>query len=86
MAFVTFEESAGYSRLYQGVVCKLMAELGAGRHPVGSRLPAERELAHQYHVSRPTVREAIIALEVQGLVEVRGGSGAWVLRLPGSAV
>jgi GntR family transcriptional repressor for pyruvate dehydrogenase complex len=50
---------------------------------VGSRLPAERELAQQYHVSRPTVREAIIAMEVQGLVEVRIGSGAYVLRLPG---
>jgi GntR family transcriptional repressor for pyruvate dehydrogenase complex len=48
-----------------------------------ARLPAERELAVRYNVSRPTVREAIIALEVQGLVEVRVGSGAYVVRLPG---
>lgn len=60
-----------------------MDELAAGRHAVGGRLPAERELAIQFGVSRPTVREAIIALEVQGLVEVRVGSGAYVLRLPG---
>lgn len=70
-------------RLYQDLARKLIAELAAGKFAVGSRLPAERELAQQYDVSRPTVREAIIALEVQGLVEVRIGSGAYVLRLPG---
>ncbi|MBW8753368.1 MAG: FadR family transcriptional regulator, partial [Sphingomonadales bacterium] len=70
-------------RLYQDLARKLIGELAAGNYPVGSRLPAERELAQQYDVSRPTVREAIIALEVQGLVEVRIGSGAYVLRLPG---
>ncbi len=70
-------------RLYQDLARKLIAELDAGHYPVGSRLPAERELALQYNVSRPTVREAIIAMEVQGLVEVRIGSGAYVLRLPG---
>lgn len=70
-------------RLYQDLARKLMAALSAGVFPVGTRLPAERELAQQHNVSRPTVREAIIALEVQGLVEVRVGSGAYVLRLPG---
>ena len=70
-------------RLYQDLARKLMAELETGKYPVGSRLPAERELAALYDVSRPTVREAVIALEVQGLVEVRIGSGAYVVRLPG---
>lgn len=70
-------------RLYQDLARKLIAALAAGVYPVGTRLPAERELALQHNVSRPTVREAIIALEVQGLVEVRIGSGAYVLRLPG---
>jgi GntR family transcriptional repressor for pyruvate dehydrogenase complex len=70
-------------RLYQDLARRLMAEIAAGSFPVGARLPAERELSHQYAVSRPTVREAIIALEVQGLVDVRIGSGAYVLRLPG---
>ncbi len=70
-------------RLYQDVARKLMAELAAGKYAVGSRLPAERELVQQFNVSRPTVREAIITLEVQGLVEVRIGSGAYVIRLPG---
>lgn len=70
-------------RLYQDVARDLLEELASGRYPIGARLPAERELAARYNVSRPTVREAIIALEVQGLVEVRVGSGAYVLRLPG---
>ncbi|MET0374811.1 MAG: FadR/GntR family transcriptional regulator [Rhizorhabdus sp.] len=70
-------------RLYQDLARSLIAELATGKYPVGSRLPAERELAAQFDVSRPTVREAIIALEVQGLVEVRIGSGAYVLRMPG---
>lgn len=70
-------------RLYQDLARSLMEELASGRYPVGARLPAERELATTYNVSRPTVREAIIALEVQGLVEVRVGSGAYVRRLPG---
>lgn len=70
-------------RLYQDLARQLIAQLAGGQYPVGSRLPAERELAVQFNVSRPTVREAIIALEVQGLVEVRIGSGAYVLRLPG---
>lgn len=71
-----------HHRLYQDLARKIVAELIAGKYPVGSRLPAERELAMIYEVSRPTVREAVIALEVQGLVEVRIGSGAYVVRLP----
>lgn len=71
-------------RLYQDLARKLMAELASGQYSVGDRLPAERELSIQYSVSRPTVREAVIALEVQGLVEVRIGSGAYVRRLPGT--
>jgi len=70
-------------RLYQDLARKLIAELRSGKYAVGDRLPAERELAVIHDVSRPTVREAIIALEVQGLVEVRIGSGAYVMRLPG---
>ncbi len=70
-------------RLYQDLARNLLEELASGRYPVGARLPAERELAISYAVSRPTVREAIIALEVQGLVEVKVGSGAYVRRLPG---
>jgi GntR family transcriptional repressor for pyruvate dehydrogenase complex len=66
-------------RLYKDIAGKLIAAIQDGQFPVGGRLPAERDLAVQYEVSRPVIREAIIALEVQGLVEVRVGSGVYVL-------
>ena len=71
------------TRLYQFLARKLIAMIASGQYAVGDRLPAERDLAIEHDVSRPTVREAIIALEVQGLVEVRVGSGAYVVRPPG---
>ncbi len=75
--------SPGQDRLYQELARSLTSDLASGRYKIGERLPAERELAGDYGVSRPTVREAIIALEVQGFVEVRIGSGAYVKRIPG---
>lgn len=75
----------GGSRLYQQVARKLFDQLASGQYSVGDRLPPERDLALDYQVSRPTIREAIIALEVQGLVEVRVGSGAYVIRTPGQS-
>ena len=75
------KERAG-DRLYKDLARRLLAEMAAGKYPVGGRLPSERDLAALHDMSRPTVREAIIALEVQGIVEVRIGSGAYVVRLP----
>ena len=83
-AVVTGVVPVGQDRLYRELARKLLAALSSGQYAVGDRLPAERELATEYAVSRPTVREAIIALEVQGLIEVRIGSGAYVRRLPGA--
>ena len=72
----------GASRLYQQVARILFDQLASGKYRVGERLPAERDLAEEHDVSRPVVREAMIALEVQGLIAVRIGSGAYVRRLP----
>lgn len=74
--------AASQDRLYQELARQLVSEIASGQYAVGDRLPAERELAAEFNVSRPTVREAIIALEVQGLVEVRVGSGAYVCQKP----
>jgi DNA-binding FadR family transcriptional regulator len=76
--------AGGQDRLYKHLARALFVELSNGKYAVGDRLPAERELAAEHKVSRPTVREAVIALEVQGLIEVRVGSGAYVRRLPGA--
>jgi DNA-binding FadR family transcriptional regulator len=74
----------GQDRLYKNLARALFLDLANGKYSVGDRLPAERELAAEHQVSRPTVREAVIALEVQGFIEVRIGSGAYVRRLPGA--
>src|SRR2546430_13072758 len=65
-------------RLYRQIAEQVTRLIDDGAFPVGTRLPAERELAEKLGVSRPSVREALIALEVEGVVEVRGGSGVFV--------
>jgi GntR family transcriptional repressor for pyruvate dehydrogenase complex len=66
-------------RLYRQIADQLRSLIRRGDYEVGTRLPAERDLATQLGVSRPSVREALIALEVEGLVEVRPGSGIHVI-------
>jgi DNA-binding FadR family transcriptional regulator len=66
-------------RLYRRIADQLRLLMDQGEFPVGSRLPAERELASQLGVSRPTVREALIALEVEGRLRIRVGSGIYVI-------
>jgi len=65
-------------RLYRQIAEQLRQLMASGEFSVGTRLPAERELASQLGVSRPSVREALIALEVEGVIEVRTGSGIYV--------
>ncbi len=72
-------------RLYRQIADQLRAAIQAHEWSVGQRLPAERDLAKQLGVSRPSVREALIALEVEGYVEVRTGSGVYVLEGPARA-
>jgi DNA-binding FadR family transcriptional regulator len=62
-------------RLYVQIADQIRSLIAVGEFPPGSRLPAERELAKRFGVSRPSMREALIALEVEGYVDVRPGSG-----------
>ena len=66
-------------RLYRQIADQLAHLIARGEFPAGSRLPAERELAVSLGVSRTSVREAIISLEMSGLVEVRVGTGIFVV-------
>ncbi len=68
-------------RLYINVLNQMLGLIDSGEFPTGGRLPSERELAERFNVSRPTIREAIIALEVLSRVQVKTGSGIYVLEL-----
>jgi len=65
-------------RLYRKIAKMISELIASGEFVPGQRLPGERDLARQLGVSRPSVREALIALEVEGKVEVRVGSGVFV--------
>jgi DNA-binding FadR family transcriptional regulator len=70
--------------LYRQIAEQIRGLITSGEYTAGAALPPERDLAKQLRVSRPSVREALIALEVEGLVEVRVGSGIYV-RAPATA-
>ncbi len=65
-------------KLYQQVAANVAEAIQRGEFAPGQRIPSERELADTYKVSRPTIREAMIALEVIGVVRSRHGSGIFV--------
>ena len=69
-------------RSYQTLGLILRKELCDGLYPIGSRLPPERDIAERLNVGRTVVREAIIMLELENLVEVKKGSGVYVINLP----
>lgn len=66
------------ARLYENIAQSLERAIKQGSYS-GGRLPAERELAEAFGVSRPVVREAIIVLELRGLVQRRPGAGVYVI-------
>jgi GntR family transcriptional repressor for pyruvate dehydrogenase complex len=65
-------------RLYQRIAESIADLIDAGEFAPGDRLPAERDLARKLGVSRASLREALSALELDGYVEIRVGSGVYV--------
>lgn len=78
-------QSINNRRLYRQIADQLQALIDSGEYPPGSYLPAERELSQRFGVSRTSVREALIALEMAGMVKVRVGDGVVVLERPSPA-
>jgi DNA-binding FadR family transcriptional regulator len=72
------EAGASEPRLYRVVSGKIEDLIRTENILPGERLPSERDLATRLGVSRTSLREALIALELGGIVEVRGGSGVYV--------
>ena len=67
-------------RLYLQIADKLRDLIEQQGFAPNGRLPSERELAQTLGVSRPSVREALVALELEGRVEIRMGSGVYIVR------
>lgn len=65
-------------RLYIKVANQLSRLISDGQIKLGQKFPSERDLAERLGVSRPTIREAMIALEMSGVIEIRTGSGIYV--------
>lgn len=70
------------TRIYEEVVSQIHDLIRQGKLKAGDQLPAERELAETFKVSRASVREALRALEAEGLVVSRTGAGTFVAELP----
>jgi GntR family transcriptional repressor for pyruvate dehydrogenase complex len=81
-----FEQVAREPRLSDKVADMMLETILSRRLQVGDRLPSERELGEQFGVSRTVVREAVRALVVKGVIEVRSGSGLRVAAVGASAV
>lgn len=78
----TFTPISAPRRRYLHVAEQLLQAIADGTYPPGSRIPGDREIAASTHVSRPTVREALLALEIVGVVEVQPGAGVFVTQRP----
>lgn len=76
---MTIQALPGLERRYQQIAQRLAAQIDDGTFREGDRLPAERDLSREMDVSRTTLREALIALELMNYVEIRTGSGIYVL-------
>lgn len=67
-------------RIYETIVEQIKSLIVSGNLSPGEKLPSERELSQKLEVSRTSVREALVALDMTGLIEVRPGEGAFVSR------
>jgi GntR family uxuAB operon transcriptional repressor len=81
-ATVPQDAAAHEPRLYRVVADRIQELIRNENIQAGERLPSERDLATKLEVSRASLREALIALELGGVIEVRGGSGVYVSEQP----
>ena len=76
------KQHAHEPRLYRVVAGRIQDLIREEKIGPGERLPSERDLAIKLSVSRASLREALISLELSGMVEVRGGSGVYLCDKP----
>jgi GntR family transcriptional regulator, transcriptional repressor for pyruvate dehydrogenase complex len=77
----TLSDPIGKKSVSEMVVQRILDLVKTGHLAAGDKLPSERDLADQLDVSRPTVREALRALSILGVLEIRHGGGVYVTAL-----
>lgn len=85
-AIISDLEPVRRTKVYEEVADRIRRLIAEGRLKAGDRLPPERELAERFGISRTSVRDAIRALEMVGLLEPRQGDGTVVLDLSPDAL
>ncbi|HHY26805.1 MAG TPA: FadR family transcriptional regulator [Desulfitobacterium dehalogenans] len=73
-------------KIYEEIVEQIRELVARGELKPGDRLPSERDLVERLKVSRASIREALSALELMGLLEVRSGEGTFVRKLRSESV
>lgn len=77
MTFGTFKKSA----ISEDIIARLLTMIKEGELQPGTKLPPERELAEMMKVSRPSLREALRALSIMNIIEIRQGDGTYITSL-----
>jgi GntR family transcriptional repressor for pyruvate dehydrogenase complex len=77
---MTFEKvtQTRFKKKSSFIADQILLMINAGRYTAGSKLPSERAITEQMGVSRPSLREAISALQIVGILESRPGDGTYV--------
>lgn len=76
---MTVSDPISRRKLYHEVVDRLLSRIQSGEFKVGDRLPSERQLMDEFGVGRPAVREALMAIETMGIIEITHGERARVI-------
>ena len=77
MVFINFNPVSS-KKLYMQIYNQILSEIQSGSFKIGDKLPAERELCEQFGVSRAPIRQALSALEMNGIIYSRQGEGVYV--------
>lgn len=77
MVIISFNPVSS-KKLYMQIYSQILSEIQSGSFKIGDKLPAERELCEQFGVSRAPIRQALSALELNGIIYSRQGEGVYV--------
>jgi GntR family transcriptional repressor for pyruvate dehydrogenase complex len=73
-------------KVYEEIVHQIKLSIQEGKLKPGEKMPSERELAEQFNASRASVREALSAMEMMGIISIHPGEGSYVRHLPSNSM